>query len=232
MDAAVDDRPQLTLPNLRQHLTIIGRNGSGKTRFGAWALSKAPFNRQPFIIIDYKGEDLFRRIEKAENIKLDDKLPRIPGIYIARPRADQDADVNRFLMRIYDKGKTGIFVDEGLMLPKEPAYFGMKNLLSQGRSKHIPLIICTQKPSYISTSTFSEASYLCVFHLIDARDKRRVGEFTPDDPVWNLDRRLPDYYSRWYDVNRDRSLVLRPVPDDEVILDEFDAKLRSRRKVL
>ena len=61
---------EFKLPSFKQRLAIIGRTGSGKTQAGAWILANAPFDKQPYVIVDYKGDDLLGAIDNVEQIDL------------------------------------------------------------------------------------------------------------------------------------------------------------------
>lgn len=204
-------------------------NGSGKSVFAAHMLSYAPFNYMPYIIIDYKNEGLFNSIDRAKYIDFKDQ-PREPGIYIlkAEPHID-DARVNAFLYACLKKEKRGLVYDEGYSIPDLGA---MNTIYMQGRSKNIPVMTLTQRPVWLSRYAFTEASHLCLFRLNDRRDQDTVKAWVPkDDPVWDLNARLPEYHARWYDSKQDASFVLQPAPSPELILERFEEKLRPQRKV-
>lgn len=203
------------LPNHTQRLTIVGRNGSGKSTFGVWCLSEAAnFDVRPWLIIDYKYETLFRdpRVKHLiKEIKPTSRPPRSKGLYIVHPRPDEGAEMEDMMWRIWERGKTGIFVDEGYMLPDHGA---MQALLTQGRSKHIPMIILSQRPVEMNRFVFSEANYYSIFKLNDLRDWKTVEAFTRVDPHVPL----PPYHSWWYDTAQDEILMLKPVPSSDSIL--------------
>ena len=80
------------LPNFHQRTAIIGRTGSGKTQFGAWLLSHAPFDKQPYVMIDYKGDDLLNSIDRVREIGLKE-VPKHAGLYTIRPTPSENAGV-------------------------------------------------------------------------------------------------------------------------------------------
>lgn len=206
----------------------MGRTGSGKTVHAAWQLSRAPFDKQPYIIVDYKGDELLCSIDRAKEIGFNE-IPKHPGLYIIHPRADQEDEVEAWLWRIWQREKVGLYFDEAYMLPRQKAF---QAILTQGRSKRIPAIIVTQRPAWISRFVFSEADFYAVFHLNDMRDQKSVGEFTPNTPLWDFGQRLPDYNCRWYDVGKDYSCRLLPAPKGDAILDFIDQRLKPRRTLL
>jgi hypothetical protein len=70
-------------PTDTQHLSIVGKTGTGKTQAAAWHLSRRSFDVMPWIIINHKRDDLLTSI-RAEEIDLD-KVPRKAGLYSLHP---------------------------------------------------------------------------------------------------------------------------------------------------
>jgi hypothetical protein len=136
----------------------------------------------------------------------------------------QEVEVEAWLWSIWQREKIGLYFDEAYVLPDKGA---LQAILTQGRSKHIPAIALTQRPTWISRFVFSEADFYAVFHLQDARDRQIVQAFMP---AGTLDARPENYHSRWYDVGADRVFTMKPVPNAETILDVFDARLAPKRK--
>jgi hypothetical protein len=101
-------------------------------------------------------------------------------------------------------------------------------LLTQGRSKNIPLITLSQRPVWLSRFVFSEADFFQIFWLNDTRDRKTVNSFTP----FSLEKRLPDYHSFWYNVGRDTTNVLAPVPEASVLLETFHQKLKPQKRAI
>jgi DNA helicase HerA-like ATPase len=218
------------LPGLTQRHTIIGRTGSGKTQMGAWALSHAPFDMQPFVIVDYKRDALLNACPFIPEIGLGDALPKHPGVYKVHPVAGQDEEVEAWLWRVHAQEHVGLYIDEGYMLPGghigSPAF---RAILTQGRSKYIPVTVLTQRPSWFTRFAISEADFYTVFHLNSVVDKKIVGNFLPPGA---LRGNLPEYHSRWYDVARHRLLTIRPVPEADEIVDRLTERLKPKRRVI
>jgi DNA helicase HerA-like ATPase len=214
------------LPNLQQRVAVIGRTGSGKTRFGVWLLSQAAFDKQPFVVIDYKGDDLIAGIDRIKEIG-PKEVPKHPGLYVIRPLPNQNNDVEEWLWKIWQKERVGLYVDEGYTLPDKGAF---QAILTQGRSKRLPVICLTQRPSWISRFVFSEADFYAVFHLNDHRDRLTVQAFTPKERMNLNGERLAPYHSYWYDVGQDMVAMMQPVPDDAGILQRIEDKLKPKRR--
>lgn len=220
--------PNFTLPSDTQRISIIGRTGSGKTQLAAWVLSHAAFDRMPYIIIDYKRDQLLNEISYVEEIDVGEKIPKHPGLYITHPHPDQEEDLEKLLWAMWQRERVGAYVDEVYALPKNGKTRAFIALLTQGRSKKIPLIGLTQRPSWCTRFLFSEADYYSVFHLNDFRDRQTVRAFMDTD----LEDELPQFHSRYFDVAKNKTFLLRPVPDRNTILDRFNQRLKPKRRFL
>ncbi len=122
-------------------------------------------------------------------------------------------------------------LDEGFMLPHRPPYRALNAIYTQGRSKNIPVITLSQRPSWLSRFAYSEADHIVYMRLNDRRDRKTISEFTPDTKLWNLDLHQPKYHAKWYDVGQDESFQLLPAPSPDDILQTFEDRLRPRKKV-
>jgi hypothetical protein len=84
---------KLRLPTDAQRITIIGKTGSGKTQGAAWLLAHRSFDKKPWIILDFKYDELLGEISGIKEIGVRDALPKKPGLYICHPlpKADDEA---------------------------------------------------------------------------------------------------------------------------------------------
>jgi hypothetical protein len=229
----------LRLPTTKQRILIMGRNGSGKTRAAVWHLSQKDIDKMPWVVLNHKNEEL---IDSIPGIVIVDDLnfvPKKPGLYAYHPIPDLDDEaVTNLLWKIHAREKCGVYIDEGYMInPRDPA---LNALYTQGRSKLIPMITLSQRPSRISRFAVSEAEFFQIFQLSDKRDRETVNAFIP----YNLDklmsaeigekRLLPEFHSVYYDTSKNQLNIMRPVPSDELILDNFEKKLipQNRKKFL
>jgi hypothetical protein len=213
------------LPRDDQRTVIFGRTGSGKTQYGAWLLSESAFDKRPTVIVDYKGDDLLNSSQYVEEITLN-TVPTKPGLYIVHPKPDEDDIVEAWLWKLWAKENIGLYIDEGYMVPDKGA---LRSILTQGRSKHIPAIILSQRPVWITRFAVSEADFYTVFHLNAVKDRKIVEEFLPHKA---LDKQLPAYHSKWYDVANNTLLTVGPAPSADAITERFDERLRPRRHKL
>lgn len=215
---------KLRLPGPTHRTAVVGRTGSGKTQAAVWHLSRQNFDKMPWVIFDYKTDDLINSIEGAQHIALGE-VPKQAGIYIVHPLPSEQTEVEEYLWKLWARENVGVYVDEGYMLGDNKAF---ESILTQGRSKRIPVIVLSQRPAWITRFVFSEADFFQVFHLNDKRDKKTVEAFLPQ----NLSSRLPDFHSFYYDVGRDALHTFAPVPDADTLMEAFSARLTKRRKFL
>lgn len=217
------------LPGNSHRLSIIGRTGTGKTQAGLWHLSLREFRKFPWVMCDAKGDELINDIADipgVEQIKFTD-TPGKAGLYHLRgtpPMFKGDA-MEAFLWRIHKRSNCGLFFDEGYVL--DPRSDALNSIYTQGRSLHIPTITLSQRPAWLSAFTFSEADFIQSFDLNRKEDQKRVEEFAPFD----MKNRLPDFHSRWYDIGRNDVREFSPVPPRDIILENFEDRVR-RKKVL
>lgn len=218
-------------PRTDEHTAILGCTGSGKTTLAAHVLSLAPFDKMPYIAIDYKGDELLGSIDRIKEIGLHEAIPKQAGLYVVRPLPSQIEATEKWLWKVWEKGETGLYIDEAYLLPNKEA---IKNILAQGRSMRIPVIAASQRPVDVPRSLFTEASHIATFRLNDRRDKKTVGEFTPEGM---LEKRLPDFHSFWYNVKDHRAddlvpyYVLKPVPQSDKIVEIINDRLAPEFRI-
>lgn len=225
-------------PTDQQRIVILGATGSGKTNVGMWHLSNRDFLENPWVIYNFKNDELIDGVQGFQHIDVDAPPPERPGIYVVHPSPGEESEVDEQMLAIWKHENIGVFVDEGFMIPRNSR--GFRSLLTQGRSKYIPMITCSQRPAWMDRFVFTESEFIQMFRLQDSDDIKAVCRFVPNPnrhlpPPKNkhpLEERLPEYWSFYYDVGKDRLMKLQPVPDPKAIVDTFDIKLRSLRKVI
>jgi DNA helicase HerA-like ATPase len=203
---------------------IVGRTGSGKTIFGLWQLSGRSFDRMPWIIVDFKRDEHIARIPRLTEIDVTGSIPKRRGLYVVRPTpTDIDAGVvTEFLFRVWDRERTGLFIDEGYMLP--PRDRGLRTVLTQGRSKRIPMISLSQRPAFISPWLLSESEFITAFSLKHPADIERMQDWMPPcDPST-----LEPHHCYWYTLHGDEFASFGPCPGPDEVMELFDAR-RVRR---
>jgi DNA helicase HerA-like ATPase len=229
---------QFIYPREGYHSAILGTTGSGKSTYGAWLLSMAPFHLKPAFIVDFKHEEIFAKALRIREIGLHESLPTVPGVFIVRPRPDEaykgdgTPDVETWLEKLWNAGNAWLYIDEGYLMPDRA---WLRNVLAQGRSLGITVVTTSQRPVDISRSVFTEATYVTVFRLNDKKDWQRVGEFTPPGM---LEKRLPDFHSFWYSPAHHRAddpqpyVIQSPVPGADAIIERLDSRLRPRHTII
>lgn len=196
--------------------TVLGKTGSGKTTCGLWMLAHQRFDKRPWIVFDFKREQTFDLVgfPPIQQIALTAKVPRKPGLYHVSPRPGQEDYLEAFLWRVWSAQNVGLYVDEAYMMPMGEAW---PSILIQGRSMRIPVIACSQRPVNVARELFSEASFFCVYRMLDRRDYRTIEGFVPAD----IGTPLPKHAWHWYDVENDELLALKPVPAPDKVADQL-----------
>lgn len=205
------------LPTSDKRTSVVGSTGSGKTQFAVWLLSTRDFDVRPWVIFDFKGDELIERIPAA-SISLPSKPPVNPGLYIVRPLPGDERLVSDFLKDCWSQENIGIYIDEGYMLPKLDRWF--RACLTQGRSKNIEMIILSQRPVWMDKYVFTEANYFAVFNLNSLDDRKHMKNFINDQAEL-----LPKYHCLWYDVGQQEGTVFSPVPDADEIITVFQNRV-------
>jgi hypothetical protein len=211
----------MRLPDSTHRIAIFGRTGSGKTQAAAYFLSRANFDVMPWIILDFKKDALLNSL-RAKELKINASIPTKPGLYITHPMIQTDDEaVESLLWRIWRRGNTGVYIDEGYALGNDNAAF--RALLTQGRSKHIPMMVLSQRPLFLDRFVFSEADFYLAFSLNDRKDQQRAGEFMHRDI--DLSAELPKYHAHYHDVGEHSHNILRPVPSAASIRSAIKSRL-------
>lgn len=217
-------RDPIRFPGPTNRLVIVGRTGSGKTQAAVWHLSRANFDTQPWVIIDYKGDELIGGIDRAQTIDLD-IIPDAPGIYILCVLPGEEEELSQWFYRAWDRENIGILVDEGYMIDRNDRWFNA--CLTQGRSRRIPMIVLSQRPVWLSRFVFSEADFFQVFDLTHIKDMDKVAEYIRDDDRKQLEEPLKDFHSFYYDVGKRRLETFGPVPKSDKILRDINLRLAA-----
>lgn len=218
----------MRMPDDTQRHAIYGMTGSGKTTFALWQLAQRSYDRMPWVIVDFKHDPAIAKIPRIEEIPVDRKPPRSRGLYVVRPGPEDvdDDTVTEFFYDVWRNERTGIVIDECYMLKRfDP---GLRTLLTQGRSKNIPMIVLSQKPSWISPFIHSESEFKSVFFLQMPVDIDRVREWLPPNRSINPGA-LPPHHSYWYNLPGREFASFGPCPHENAVLDMFDDKVFRRR---
>lgn len=221
----------LTFPDDGHRHFITGMTGNGKTTFGLWCLSRRSFDSKPWVILDFKHDPIIERIPHLTEIGLNDAIPKKRGLYVLRPGPEDAATgaVTEWFYKLWRREETGLFIDECYMIKRFDT--GLQAIMTQGRSKRIPVIALSQKPAWISPFIMSESEFKSIFYLFMPSDIDRVKEWLPprDDRNKPVDpASLAPHHSYWYCTHTREFARFGPCPDENEVLNVFDAR-RVRR---
>lgn len=183
----------------------------------------------PWVIIDFKRDKEIGKIPNLQEIDIDARLPKHAGLYVVRPTIDEldDGKVTDLLLRIWDRENTGVFLDEGYML--KPLDRGLRTVLTQGRSKRVPVIALSQRPAWVSPFLLSESEFLTCFYLMHPADGDRMREWMPLDDNGGDPAQLRDRHSYWYQRPGREFHSLSACPPIPQIMEMFAARQPKRR---
>lgn len=215
---------QFRFPGGDKRTTILGATGSGKSTCGLWMLAHQRLDVRPWIIFDFKREPFFDKVgfPPIHHMGLADPPPRKPGLYLVTPRPGQDDAVEAFLWRVFEAENIGLFVDEASLMPSYGDAFPA--CIQQGRSKHIPIIACCQRPVGVPRGLFSQADFICVYRIRDAREYKVIEAFVPP----GMTAPLGEYHWRYWDDERRVMLNMRPVPGPAIVATQLQANAPYR----
>lgn len=233
-------------PDDTNRLLVAGATGSGKSHAIAWHLSNRSYTEMPWVVYNFKGESIFDDIPYVRELGLED-IPSQPGVYVVRPLPRDREAVSDQLWNFWEHQDIGIVVDEGMMIPWRNEAFAA--VMTQGRTRGLPVILGTQRPVSITPFAYSESQFFQVFRLQSRKDRYRIEDFIPEESFptrrvvtpagreeterLTLNHRLPQYHSWYHDANQNTTTILRPLPLLHEIYATFARRLRpleERRK--
>jgi hypothetical protein len=215
----------MRFPDDTNRHAIVGATGSGKTQAALWHLSHRNFHTMPWIVYNFKTDKSIDGIPGAVSIGLDE-IPVKPGIYVTHPEPEQETEVEQHMREIWRRENIGVYVDEGYMVGRGNMAF--RSLLTQGRSRGVPMMVLSQRPVWMDRFVFSESEFFQVFRLQHKDDNKNMAKIVPAD----FSVRLPEYHSYYYDVGENKVYKMAPVPKIEVIHDTFRRRLERLKRVV
>lgn len=221
------DNSPVRWPGDQDRLCIVGMTGSGKTHAALWHLSRRNYDEKPWIVYDFKVDEFINSIPGTFELAVNAPPPEHPGLYIVHPIPEDDDDaVMDQMTAIWKAEDIGVYVDEGYMISSKNK--GFRKLLTQGRSKHIPMIVLSQRPVWMDKFVFTESEFKQVFRLQNSDDIGKMEQYIPYD----LSRTLPQRHSYYYDTIDNVLKVMKPVPDQAAIRATFERRLRGLKQVV
>jgi len=221
-------------PGPADRVAIVGSTGSGKSTFAIWLFAEsADFDKKPWVFVDYKGETIIQEMlaqKLASKIDVTDAPPDRAGIYVLQPSPHEQDAMAAWLWKVWAQGRVGLVFDELYMVPEFKGRAGtggpLKSILTQGRSKVIPVYGLSQRPVDVNVHVFSEAQFIVEFYLKRKEDIERVRSYVPDgDPVFYSKRILARHQSRFWDDKRQMSFTMLPCPNAKELLDIIGTRL-------
>lgn len=215
----------IRLPDETQHVAIAGRTGSGKTVAALELLATRDMDKMAWIIIDHKKDDNIAKLP-AHDLNVNSLFLPNHGLHKVQPRFNNEGreELENLLLRAFNRGRVGIYVDEGHLLGKSDA---IRTILVAGRSKRVPLIWTSQRAAWIDTFIWSQASFYRVFALQTKHDVKRFEENFPIR--WKTPE---EYHSYYYDVNKGKVYYLKPSAPIGATAEKLDTLLRTQYRAV
>lgn len=217
-------------PRKPNHITIVGRKGSGKSVLAARFWEGWPGDR---LVIDPTGDvDAGDDAEKLEQPMPSrwptNPLAQVDGMAGKKKRStlrfvpDMGAstyvdDMDRAVGLAFTKGNALLWVDEvGELTNASSTPPHVRRLLHQSRHRKLSLMFCGPRPIDINPLVMSQADYIAVFRLPNPADRKRVADVTGLD-LGELEDALAeatavDHGYVWYDVVAEELLIMPPLP--------------------
>jgi hypothetical protein len=210
-------------PSDAHHSFIVGQNGGGKTAAAAYQFAWRSYDKMPWIVVNYKRDEYLDEIPGAREMNVNAPIPKEPGIYITRPDPFPGS-IEKLLFNAIEHERVGLYIDEGLNVGEHSK--GLRLVLTQGRSKRVPLIFLSQRPCRLGVFPLSEAKFFQAFYLQAQNDRKTICEYVPVSV--NAFDTLPEYHSFYYDSEKRRLAKIGPVPFGDEVLDIFDRRKPRR----
>jgi ABC-type dipeptide/oligopeptide/nickel transport system ATPase component len=155
-----------------EHVAVVGDTGSGKT----YLIAKLAMMRRYVAMLRTKPDDIeFPGFEQSQTSKAMAYWDA-SRVLIAPKLSLQAKEVWHALRQTWEDGGWTTIVDE---LWYAEHRLGLRNdienLLTQGRSKDITMVVGMQRPSQVSRFAIAECTHLFCFRL-DGRDAKTVAE--------------------------------------------------------
>lgn len=155
---------------------IVGHTGSGKSTAASLIANAWP----RVLVVDPKLDDAVAELPNA-TIAYGARraLEALPGRVIYRPLPSELEDLTvafePLARRVFTAGSCGLVLHETeILAPASGARRWLRSLIMWGRSRRVPVILCSQRPSRIDRLARSEPAHVYLFRLRDADDLRTI----------------------------------------------------------
>lgn len=164
-----------------EHVSLIGPTGQGKTTLALEILPRRDYT----VVLGTKPRDStlskltkqgYRRIQSWKDKKLSHKYLLWPRVQHQKDLGKQKAEFAYALNEIYRTGSWCVYVDEArylcdLLRMKEI----MVLLWTQGRALKISLVAGCQRPAFVPTEIYDQATHLFFWGDNDENNLKRIG---------------------------------------------------------
>jgi hypothetical protein len=176
-----------------QHMTLLGRNGSGKTTA---AIQLLDVRHYVFVLLTKRRDDLFAKF-KTRGYKMIDEIGDIPDprihpkvAYHISPgglgRKETEHQANRIreaLHFVWDAGGWTLYIDEIAQLSDLSGLAPeLRSLWKEARSSKVSLVAGTQRPARVPLEAYSQPRYLLLWQTKDRAQIVRLSEMNATDP--------------------------------------------------
>lgn len=182
-----------------EHVTILGQTGSGKTHLAQQLLERTARPEYPAVCLVMKPRDVtVERWRKKVGFKrvtvwsqpVAKWSPKQPSGYIVWPRHTFKTDIDNAnharifehaIMDCYRRGNRIIFADETSGLQRLGLTAELETVWERGRAMRSPIWAVSQRPTYISSHAYNQASHIFLGKITDKRARERFGEISGVD---------------------------------------------------
>jgi len=185
---------------------VTGRTGTGKSYLARRLFEASP---TPRLLIDPKNGET-----TAYAVTFSDPA-RIPDEPVTRfvPRDPTDLDVyDTLYSQIFNGGPRTVWLDEArYAAPATGIPTNVGRVITQGRSRHIGHIACTQRPVWFAPELLSESEHVLSFATHNPKDIATLAGVLSVAPTQlaGLIGELPEHGFTWFDV-RENTITLCP----------------------
>ncbi|MDE2040693.1 MAG: ATP-binding cassette domain-containing protein [Elusimicrobia bacterium] len=177
-----------------EHLAITGETGSGKSTLAAVLLAA----RWPFyVVVKTKPDDVHypgRKIGRAS--QLESATDRAILDLSESPKETQAARVAELTDSVWKQGGWTVYYDELFYLERLRLVDSVEQLLTQGRSKGLTVVVGMQRPARVTRFALSQATHVVSFGQ-EGRDAKILRDATSERMRAAVEA-LPRYHFAWY----------------------------------